>query len=211
MGMKKLCIPIWLALLGIAGCAGSSDELPPTTHPSATAVPADHATAAYWYNEPAVASVTSPDFKKLWDACALTLRDDQFEIDREDYRLGFLTTWPMISKQAFEFWRSDTGSVDEMMLSTLQTVRRTVRIEVARAPDGSFIARPKVLVEQFSHPERRLSNPSQYGEAFTPLAEPPMRVTEEGATIPNRYWYALGRDEAMERELARSVREKIEN
>lgn len=211
MDIKDLRIPIGLALLAIAGCAGNSEEIAPTTQPAATAVPADHATAAYWYGKPAVASVSSPEFKKLWDACAQTLINDQFEIDRDDYRMGLLTTWPMVSKQALEFWRSDAGSLDGTVLSTLQTVRRTVRFEVTRTPDGSYIAQPKVLVEKFSHPERRLSNPSQYSEAFTPLAETNTRLTEEGATVANRYWYALGRDEAMERELANSVREKIEN
>ncbi len=68
---------------------------------------------------------------------------------------------------------------------------------------------PKVLIEKSSHPERRLSSVSQYAAAFSVPAENPTRVNEEGETVPNRYWYALGRDEAMEKQLADSVRSKL--
>ncbi len=138
-----------------------------------------------------------------------TLRNDQFDIDEEDYREGVLTTWPMISKQFFEIWRSDAGTFYDVMVDSLQTIRRSVRFDLSRGPDGTYVARPKVLIEQSSHPERRISAVSEAARAFVPQGEPRMRVTEEGVAVPSRYWYALGRDEAMERQLANSVREKL--
>jgi len=167
------------------------------------------ATADYWFKQPAVASVVSRDFPSLWDACARTLINDQFEIDRQDRRLGILTTTPMISKQFFEVWRSDAGTPREILLDSLQTIRRTIRFDLTRRPDGSYLASAKVLVEQMAHPERRLTMAPQFTGAFAAIAETPSRTTEQGVEVPNRYWYALGRDPAMEKQLANSVRNKL--
>ncbi|MGD0462384.1 MAG: hypothetical protein ABSB74_07835 [Tepidisphaeraceae bacterium] len=208
MEMKRTLITSLAALSLLAGCAGNSQGLP-ATRPALLSIPAERATADYWLNQPTVASVTCRDYQRLWAACGQTLRNDQFDIQQEDYREGVLTTWPMISMQFFEVWRSDAGTLHDVMLDSLQTIRRSARFELARGPDGSYVARPKVLIEQLSHPERRLSSVSQFTGAFTVTAESPTRVTAEGATVANRYWYVLGRDEAMEKELADSVRAKL--
>jgi hypothetical protein len=208
MEMKLPLIPCIAALALLAGCAGNSQNLP-ATRPALFSIPAEQGTDAYWLKQPAVASVTCRDYQKLWEACRKSLYNDQFEIQQEDYREGVLTTWPMISMQFFEVWRSDAGTFHGVMLDSLQTIRRSVRFELAREPDGSYVARPKVLIEQSSHPERRLSAVSQFNTAFTITAESPTRINTEGETVPNRYWYALGRDEAMEKELAASVRAKL--
>jgi hypothetical protein len=208
MEMKLQLTTCFAAISLLAGCAGNSQDQP-STRPALTSIPAERATPDYWLAQPTVASVSSRDYERLWKACGQTLRNDQFEIQQEDYREGILTTWPMVSMQFFEFWRSDAGTFDDVMLDSLQTIRRSVRFELAREADGSYVARPKVLIEQSSHPERRLSSVSQFTGAFIVAAEAPTRVTDEGVTVPNRYWYATGRDEAMEKELADSVRSKL--
>jgi hypothetical protein len=208
MEMRRAFFTSFAAMALLAGCAGNSQNLP-ATRPSLLSIPADRATADYWLSQPAVASASSEDYDRLWKACEQTLLNDQFELQQEDYREGVLTTWPMISMQFFEFWRSDAGTVGEVMLDSLQAIRRSVRFELVRGPDGSYVASPKVLIEQQSHPERRLSSVSQFTGAFIATAESPTRVTDEGVTVPSRYWYVLGRDEAMERELVDSVRAKL--
>jgi hypothetical protein len=208
MEMNLRLIACFAALSLLAGCAGHSQDLP-AIRPALMSIPADHAAPDYWMAQPAVASVSSRDYEQLWKACGQALRNDQFEIQQEDYREGILTTWPMVSMQFFEFWRSDAGTFGDVMLDSLQTTRRSVRFELARNADGSYIARPKVLIEQSSHPERRLSSVSQFTGAFIVPAETPTRITEEGITVPNRYWYATGRDQAMEKELVDSVRSKL--
>ncbi len=209
--MKPALIPLAaiVLLFALAGCAANSKTARPSTRPAILSAPAVRATADYWFNRPAVVSVASPDFYRLWDACARTLIDDQYEIDEQNQRLGILMSHPMISKQFFEFWRSDAGTLDEILLDSLQTIHRTVRFDVIRRPDGSYLASPKVLVEQSSHPERRLTVVAQFTGAFAAIAESSTRITDQGVKVPNRYWYALGRDVAMERQLARSVQEKL--
>jgi hypothetical protein len=196
-------------LLVLAACAGNSNSAPPATQPAIMTAPAIQATADYWLNQPPVASVVSPDYPRLWDACARTMTDDQFEIDRQDRRLGVLMSYPMISKQFFEVWRSDAGTPIEVLRDSLQTIRRTVRFELVRRPDGSYLASVKVLVEQSVHPERRLTAEAQFTGAFASLAESPTRTTEQGVEVPTRYWFALGRDQPMEKQLADSVRNKL--
>jgi hypothetical protein len=173
-------------------------------------IPAEKGSPDYWFSQPAVASVKSSDFDRLFAASSATLVNDQFELDAPDYRLGLLTTEPMISKQFFEPWRSDAGDWHEVVQDSLQTIRRTVHIQFSRLPDGTFVAEPKVVKEQSSHPERRITTEAQFSEAFAATAETPTRTNVEGQEVPSRYWYAIGRDEAMERELANSIREKVD-
>jgi hypothetical protein len=171
------------------------------------AEPAPEATPQYWMAKPAVAQITSGDFQKLWDACAQTLRSHQFPIEVEDYRDGVLRSAPVISRQIFEPWRRDTGTRHEMWVSTLGTVRRTIRFDVIRSGDGAYVAQPKVLVERLSQLQRRITSASEYALVFS--APGWNVVTDQGVVIPARYWYAIGRDEALERDLADSVRDKV--
>jgi len=157
--------------------------------------------------KPAVAAATSSNFEKLWDACANTARNYQFPLDRQDYRNGVLTTQPVISKQVFEPWRRDAGTAHGIWQSTLDTIRRTIRFDFVRADDGSYIARPKVLVERLAQLQRRITSASEYTLVFT--APGANVTTDQGVIIAARYWYAIGRDEAMERDLANSVRDKV--
>jgi len=204
----KLLSPL-VALFVFSALFACANSTAPTTQPAITAMPAKEGTPDYWLAQPAQYSVTSPDFFALWNACNQTLLFDQFDIDEQDQRLGVLTTFPMISKQFFEPWRSDAGTLDAILLDSLQTVRRTIRFDISRQPDGSYIASPKVLVEQSSHPERRITAQYQYTQAFVNLGEQPNRTTDQGVVVPNRYWYALGRDTQMEEQLAHAVRNRV--
>ena len=205
--MKKF-LPAIIAMICLSSLVGCANDTGPTTRPALSKIPAREGTADYWLDQPAAYSVTSTDFFTLWTACTQTLLYDQFEIDERNERLGILTTFPMVSKQFFEPWRSDAGTWDAILLDSLQTVRRTVRFDIARRPDGTYIASPKVLVEQSSHPERRITAQAQFTQAFVDIAEPPNRTTDEGVVVPNRYWYALGRDNAMEEQLAHAVQQR---
>lgn len=172
-------------------------------------IPPEQATATYWLGQPTHASVMGFDFNKLCDACLDAARDEQFTIDRTDYRDGLITTRPQISPQFFEFWHRDAGSFTDVIQSSLQTIRRTIRFELSRSEDGLFTARPKVLVEKLSIVQRRITSVAQYRYVFSPLSTDATFTTSEGKSVPTRYWYAIGRDEAMERQLADAVARKL--
>ena len=209
-GLKLPGMSRALAILVVLGLCACTQTYPPGT-PRATDVPASHAHPDYWYDQPAPAAVAAAEFQPLWDACAQAARDRLFAIDRQDYRDGVLTTQPMVSKQFFEVWRHDTPLVSDTWKNSLQTLRRTIRWEIVRKDDGSYLAHPKVLIERQSFAGIRITNAADYQSTFAiDTTVSGSRETDQGKTLPNSYWYAIGRDECLERDLAEDV-EKLLN
>lgn len=184
-------------------------QRPAATQP-ATAIDPKQAKPSYWLDQPAVARVRSRSFEALWNGCQVAAQGDGFLIDRRDYREGLLTTLPLASKQVYEFWHDDVVTVHDLAQSSLGMLRRTARFEITRRADGSFEASPKVLVERNSLIERRITSVDQYQNAFSVEAQDVARETERsGNDIPAEYWYPIGRDHALEKQLADSARERL--
>ena len=122
-----------------------------------------------------------------------------------------MATYPQVSKQFFEFWRNDVGTLAGVMESTLATVRRSVRLEVRRLPNGAYEAVPVVIVERYSQAERRVTSVARYTEvfAFDPAEQGSRTRDRLGADLPVTYWYATGRDRALERQIAEDVRRDL--
>jgi hypothetical protein len=188
----------------LAGCASHPKEL----HKD---LPQESIFPEYWLRRPAVAHASGADFDKLWEACRRCVQIRSFVVDRTDPRDGVMTTYPQVSKQLFEFWRNDVGTFGGVMESTIGTVRRFVRIEVVRRGDGTYEATPKVVVERYAQSERRITTVARYAEVFA--LDPAQQGTRErdklGADLPPAYWYALGRDEALERQIVDDVRRDL--
>ena len=203
-----------VALGWLSGCVLAPSN-PAATQPS-TAVDVATSQPAYWLNQPAVAEVHGNDFNALWESAKDTVRAYQFTLDRQDYRSGVITTAPEISKQIFEVWRDDAGTAYDAWAATMGAIRRTIRFEVTRNPDNTFTMVPKVLVERQSIFERRVTDVSQYRFAFAgPVRVQPARTVvsldpDTYQNVPVKYWYADGRDLAMEKDLAERVRKAQE-
>lgn len=199
--------------VAIAGCASVPPGGDAPTTRRVTQVDARLATPDYWWTQPGVADVSADRFQPLWDACRAEVRRRFFPVDREDYRDGLLSTEPVVSKQLFEPWRADAVTLHDQLESTLATIRRTVRFELARRPDGSFVAVPKVLVERYASAERRLTAITQYHQAFSgPRAFADAADESGNAVVTDAvedYWYALRRDDALERDLAAAVARRL--
>jgi len=196
------------------GCAHHNDEeqaredmlllMPPTP---VTDESADKAAADYWMTKPPVASASSPEFQKLWDACKDTARSMQFQIDLENYRDGVLTTQPMVSRQFYEFWRSDVGNTYGLLQSSLGTVRRRIVFEVKQEDSGDYVAQPKVLVERLAQTPTRVTSVQNFRNGVAPAGN---IITDQGKVIPAVYWYAIARDEALEKRIARDVTSRLQ-
>jgi len=178
--------------------------------PIATDIDPKSALNDYWYKKPAVVSVEAAHIEPLWNAAVEATKERSFIIDRRDFREGWLSTQPLVSKQPFEFWRGDVVSPVAELQCTLSTMRRTVRFHFTRTTDGKYICEPKVVVERYAMPERRITAVDQYLEAFTTLHAAEDATTEEGQAIRVEYWYADGRDYDLERVLAESIRNKLD-
>ncbi len=198
--------------LTIAGCEAAEPVHSAAVRAAVTPTDAHLATPDYWWHQPPVASADGADFQRLWDACEAEAHARFFLVDREEYRLGLLTTAPMISKQIFEPWRTDAVTPHDATESTLATIRRTVRFEIARRDDGSYRMVPKVLVERYASAERRLAI-SQYQQAFSsPRTFADSPDLSGDTTVKDAvadYWYPLHRDPALERDLADAIRGRL--
>lgn len=192
-----------VGLLFVGGCVGGRSD-PAATRP-ATAVDPAMADAGYWLDRPATATVGHWRFQTLWDAAEDAARSRLFDIDRRDFRQGILTTEPLLSRQFWEIWRHDVVDGADLAESSLATERRTIRFEFARDDEGSYTVSPKVLIERQSLAERRITSVSQYRDVLRGSPNP-TRLDDAGESIPNAYWYAIGRDAALEASLADDVR-----
>ncbi len=178
--------------------------------PIATDIDPKSALNDFWFKKPAVVSVEATHIEPLWNAAIDAAKERSFIIDRRDFREGWLSTQPLVSKQPFEFWRGDVVNPVAELQCTLSTMRRTVRFHFTRTADGKYICEPKVVVERYAMPERRITAVDQYLEAFTTLHAAEDATTEEGQAIRVEYWYADGRDYDLERVLAESIRNKLD-
>ena len=186
-----------LAILWAAGCTSPQRDRYSTTRPTTNAAPALKVT------------VTARNFDRLWAACADAARDRQFTLDRQDYRGGVLTTAPLVSGQFFEPWRRDTLTADAAAESSLATIRRTLRFEFTRHENGAFSVVPRVQVERYSLAERRITSAMLYRSAFRKTTATGTRESDRGIPLPARYWYSIGNDPVLEKDLAEAVRRRI--
>jgi hypothetical protein len=182
------------------------------TDPSAklvTAVDPVQATQEYWWNQPTKDHASCRDFDKLWNACKGELYVRLFPLDREQYREGLISSEAVVSAQFFEPWRRDTASIGDLVESSLSSIRRTVRIEVSRKPDGSYVASPKVLVERWAAAERRLTSITQYHEAFGGSRVFSDTTDQSGQLLGGVYWYPVRRDLNLEKAMAESIQRAV--
>jgi hypothetical protein len=212
--MKPLALSLFLISILIAGCIGKPQN-PAATQP-VTLVDLATTQPSYWLDQPTppVALVHSGDFDLLWESAKDVARSYLFSIDREDFRAGLITTEPMVSKQIFEPWRPDTGTIGGAVENSLADIRRTLRFEVDRDDQtGTFTVTPKVLVERLAVLERRITSVLQYRSTVSGAVVPSRYAIAREETplwdLPPRYWYPVARDTEMEKQVAKRLRDRL--
>jgi hypothetical protein len=223
---KRTAITLIIAAT-VCGCASKQSAVAPprvTTPPGtqssarnerATTQPSQSTASGrppYWLRQPAVATVRSNDFDALWSACEEAARHFGFVLDREDYRAGVITTDPLTSKQFFELWRNDVATVEDLANSSLATYRRTLRFDIDKEKSGGYVAAPRVVIERYSRSETPISASVYLRNAFRTQRDSRAwgnRETDRGVQLPRQYWYATGRDEAIEKQVAAQVSKRL--
>ncbi len=199
-----------LALSG-AGCALSQEPVGPPTNPTTNPAALLTTQPYYWTTQPAVVQVTNPSFHRLWNASAAVAREYGYRLDRQDLRSGLLTTEPLVSQQFFEVWARDTGDSAGVANNSITTYRRTLRFEIQKDM-GGFTMSPRVLVERSAQAEQPITSAVGVRSSMGTQKHPTLgtRETDRGVYIPGGYWYATGRDYALERKIAKSVSKKLD-
>ena len=146
------------------------------------------------------------EYDALFEACLDTLRAQRFKLDRVDARAGIITTFPITSQQAFEFWRKDVHTAYDLMEATLLTIRRRVEIQLLREGD----ALPHELVvsvyrERFSTPDRQYNTSAAAFRVYSRS----LPSTAGRRIVPERdnAWLPAGRDGVLERRLIDEITE----
>ncbi len=159
-------------------------------------------------------AVTAEDYPRVFEAGVQALRDLGFEVDRQDYRFGVVTSKPLGAPSLLEPWNRTNTTGGQMVESTLNDQRRTVRIQleprdgasddasdasVAAVGTGDYQVRVEVVVERRQTPGRRLTRSTSRPRMYNRLREVPTHLREMG--VPRTYWMPIGRDEQLEARL----------
>ena len=161
---------------------------------------------------PTGAPVSSPpevadeDFNVIWDAANEVLRTYRFSIDRADRREGVITTFPMVARHWFEFWRKDATTRRDVAEGTVQTLYRRVTINIRRQEDNKkylvdvrvFTSRSDLVVPQVT------STSEAYDLFINPDMPRHASLTGLGGPKGSKS-VKLGRDENLEQVLLREI------
>ena len=151
-------------------------------------------------------------FDEVWQACLGSVKQRGLQVDREDRRFGLIVTKPVVGKQFFEFWRKDAVTSNDVMLSSLHTVRRVVKIQIVPQGTMRFGVNVEAHVERASIPGDQLDNTA---EAFELLNRQgvPASPSRRDYTRPQRepVWVDIGREPAMERVLMEDIVRRLKS
>jgi len=142
----------------------------------------------------------------LWDLARQELKRRHFRLDRVDRRVGLIETFPMTSRQWFEFWRRDVVDSGALAESSLQTIRRSVRLKIASAPPRQCTLSCRVTVERLA-PAGSIKTSSRGVLPMCRAGTARLAALEPSPTTDGhrRQWIPLGNDPALEADILRSI------
>jgi uncharacterized lipoprotein len=150
-------------------------------------------------------------YDNVWQQAMRLLRDTGFALDRQDYRLGVLTTQPLPSAQIMEVWRPQLVNAKDAVENTVNSQRRIVRLTISKVPakpDFYQIA-VQVLVERETNPTEEIGGPifvegSGFGRNRNTL-----RSDYAAPTVEASRWVTIGHDPNMEKKLIDTLFDRI--
>ena len=159
-----------------------------------------------------VRATADEDFNALWDSAVEVLRQYRFNVDRADRRSGLITTFPVVGRSWFEFWRADAATPRDVLEGSLHTIYRQAAVSIRRAGPGTasapaigrYLASVEVRVRRSDRQTAQLSSASEAYEMFLdPGALVPEAGGEPAGAAGDRV--DLGRDENLEKILQERI------
>jgi hypothetical protein len=149
----------------------------------------------------------SGDPQRFWETL-VDVVDDYFQIEHEEpvravgnmLTEGALITVPQGSPTIFEPWRADTGTQDQRIENTIQTMQRVAKVRVIPAPtQGGYWVELAVLkqLEDNPRPDHATAGAAtlRYDSSLTGIVNP-----VANKTVPTG-WIDKGRDTALEQRM----------
>jgi len=156
------------------------------------------------------AATADESFNAVWDAATEVLREYRFAIDRADRRAGVISTFPLLGRHWFEFWRADAARPGDVLEGSLHTIYRQATVTIRRADSpaatapalGDYLAGVEVRASRSDRPAAQVTSTS---EAFEMFLRPEKMVrgvgAGESAEVAAARPVDLGRDENLEQIL----------
>ena len=157
-------------------------------------------------------AVEQTSFDDVWEVCLASLKDRGLGVDRQDRRFGLIVSEPTVGQQAFEFWRKDAASSEDLLLSSLHTVRRIVAIRVASQTPTKFEVRVEARAQRASISSDQLDNTAEAFELLRQQGVPasPRRrdyVRPQAEPI----WVDLGREPALDQAILEDITRRLKS
>ena len=144
-----------------------------------------------------IEKVHVPDIDKAgaFAAAEDVLADMHFTIEKADYKSGIIRTKPLSGAQFFEFWRSDNVGSFNTTEANLQSIRRTVELQINKYGSG-FSFECVVQVQ-------RLELPATYQVGYH---QNPGQLTQ----TPGATWTDLGKDVRLATKILKRIISKLD-
>ncbi|NLZ06045.1 MAG: hypothetical protein GXY19_12810 [Phycisphaerae bacterium] len=142
------------------------------------------------------------------DAATKVLRQMRFAVEKADAQAGVVRTLPLTGGQFFEFWRSDNADLSSSLEANLQTLRRSVLVEVAQV-NGMLQMRCTIRVQRLSLPGNEVASVSQAYRIHSHSTRTTQRIDPDPTQKGDMSWIDLGDDPKLAAEILRKIAQHI--
>jgi hypothetical protein len=157
--------------------------------------------------EPTLARVSAENtaaYDRLWDSVGDTLRNQYFDLDRQDRLEGVITTLPVTSSQFFELWRPQPETLGSWGESNLQTIQRMAMITIKPASEGgAYDLGVQVDESRYSLPERQIDNSAGALRLYS--SDAPTETGDMERVARTAQMIPLGRNKPAEERLLKLI------
>ena len=160
---------------------------------------------------PAVSYVVEPvlvrgDADDIWQTCQDQIKERGFRLDLVDRREGIIISYPQVSKQWFEFWCQDVVTSEDLIESSLHTVRRIIQIEMDDMGEQSYGLYCRVAVERLWRGTEIVGGRVWAREILgKSVGRIPVYGSGGPAEAVSEVWLPAGEDHALESSILQSI------
>ena len=135
------------------------------------------------------------------------LADMHFAIEKFDVETGLIRTAPLPGAQSFEFWRSDSVGSFNRTEADIQSIRRTVELNITEQ-DNQLCINCKAITQRLSMPQG-ISTDEQGYATLVETRRPIERIQPTARQKSNINWINLGRDTQLETEIISRIEKQL--
>jgi hypothetical protein len=146
------------------------------------------------------------DKTQAMSTCEKVLADMHFHIEKFDVNAGYIKTSPLSGSQSFEFWRSDSVGSFNQTEADLQSLRRTVEINVTEQSGGLCI-NCMATTQRLSLPQSQAALDQQTIMTHQQKDAKKLKQSRDQKLTPA--WTDLGRDNQLETEILKRIEKQI--